>query len=150
MATPGLGTNKLTLFIDTDPDTGTGIAGELVAVTPEVSRASVITAESDADFVSFADAAAGGAREYRLALTFVQLASLWKLTWENAGDQVNVVVRPFGNATPTVSQPHFSGTVTITEPDGDFIGGEADASSTARLTNEVEWVFTAKPTRVTA
>ena len=42
------------------------------------------------------------------------------------------------------------GTVTIQEPDGDLLGGEANASTSAKFTVEVSWPFTAKPTRVTA
>lgn len=136
-----IGTRKLTLSIDGDE------------VSPEVSAATISSAESDSDFVSFADAAAGGGRTYTLKLTFVQDAaagSLWDQVWSNAGNDVAVIVRPYGNDVPTADQPHFTGTVTITEPDGDLLGGEADASTTARFTTEVEWVFTEKPARVLA
>lgn len=136
-----LGTRKLTLSIDGDE------------VAPEVSSAVIRSAETDSDFISFADAAAGGGRTYVLALTFVQDAeagSLWDKVWAAAGTEVDVVVRPYGNAVVSATQPHFEGTVVITEPDGDLLGGEADPSTTARFTTEVEWTFTAKPTRVTA
>lgn len=136
-----IGTRKLTMTIDGDE------------VAPEVSSAVINSAETDSDFVSFAQAAAGGGRDYTLALTFVQDAaagSLWDKVWTAAGTDVPVVVRPYGNATPTATQPHFTGTVTVTEPDGALLGGEADASNTARFTTEVEWHFLAKPTRVTA
>lgn len=134
-----IGTRKLTLTIDGDE------------VAPEVSTATVASKESKSDFVSFADAAAGGSREYSLKLKFVQDAasgSLWDQVWSHAGDDLAVVVRPYGNATASASEPHFHGTVTVTEPDGDLIGGDADASTSARFVTEVEWVFTAKPTRV--
>ena len=136
-----IGTRKLTLTIDGDE------------VAPEVSRAIVTSEETDSDFVSFADAAAGGGRTYKLALTFVQdaeAASLWDKVWTQAGTDVPVLVRPYGNALATPTEPHFTGDVTITEPDGDLLGGEADASTTARFVVEVEWTFTAKPTRITA
>jgi hypothetical protein len=136
-----VGTRKLTLTIDGDE------------VTPEVSKAEILAEETDSDFVSFADAAAGGGRTYKLALTFTQnlaAASLWDKVWAESGTEVPVLVRPYGNATATAGEPHFSGTVVVTEPDGTILGGEADASSTARWVTEVEWVFTAKPTRVVA
>lgn len=136
-----LGTRKLTLTIDTDE------------VAPAVSTAAIRSAETDSDFVSFADAAAGGGRDYTLALTFVQDAaadSLWDKVWTAAGTDVPVLVRPYGNTVATATQPHFSGTVTIKEPDGDLLGGEANASTTARFTVEVEWPFTGKPTRITS
>jgi hypothetical protein len=136
-----IGTRKLTLTIDGDE------------MAPEVSRATIVAGASDSDFLSFAAAAAGGGRDYRLALTFVQDASagsLWSRVWTAAGSDVDVVVRPYGNAIPTPDRPHFTGTVTISEPDGDLLGGEANASPSARFVTEVEWVFTEKPTRVTA
>ena len=136
-----IGTRKLKIEVD-----GT----EYTAV---VSNCRITTAESDSDFVSFADAAAGGARDYSLAITLAQDAaasSLWTKIWDEAGTDVPVTVMPYGNATPTVTEPHFEGTVTIQEPDGDLLGGEANSSTTARMTVEVEWPFTAKPTRVTA
>jgi len=136
-----IGTRKLTILIDGDE------------MAPEVSKAVITAGDADAGFVSFAAAAAGGGRDYKLALTFVQDASagsLWSRVWTAAGSDVDVVVRPYGNATPTADQPHFTGTVTISEPDGDLLGGEANASPSARFTTEVEWVFTAKPTKVTA
>lgn len=137
----GIGTRKLTLMIDSDE------------VAPEVSSAVISSAETDSDFISFADAAAGGGRTYTLKLTFVQDAvagSLWDKVWSAAGSDIAVVVRPYGNAAASATQPHFTGTVTVTEPDGDLLGGDADASNSARFTTDVEWRFLAKPTRVVA
>lgn len=136
-----IGTRKLTVTIDGDE------------VAPQVSAVAVNSAETDSDFVSFADAAAGGGRDYVLAMTMVQDAaadSLWDRIWSAAGTDVDVTVRPYGNAVASATEPHFTGTVTIREPDGTLLGGEADASNTARFTTEVEWPFLAKPTRVTA
>lgn len=136
-----IGTRKLTLTID-----GTD-------VTPEVSLAEITSAEAKSDFVSFAAAASGGSREYSLKLTFVQnaaTASLWSQVWESAGNDIPVIVRPAGNAVPTPEDPHFTGTVTISEPNGTLLGGAADASTSNRFVTEVEWVFTGKPSRVTA
>lgn len=136
-----IGTRKLTMSLDAED------------VTPDVSTCEIHSGETDADFVSFAQAASGGGRDYSLHLTFVQDAasgSLWDRIWSHAGEDVDVIVRPYGNATPTAEQPHFTGTVTIVEPDGVILGGEADASTTQRFTVDVEWLFTEKPTRVTA
>lgn len=135
-----IGTRKLTVFIDGD------------AVAPEVSSCVISAGDTSSDFVSFADAAAGGGREYTLKLTLVQDAatgSLWDRIWAHAGEEVPVSVRPYGNAITSVSQPHFTGTVVISEPDGDLLGGDADPSTTARMTVDVEWSFLAKPVRDT-
>jgi hypothetical protein len=136
-----IGTRFLTLTIDGDD------------VTAEVSTATITSAEAKTDFVSFADAAAGGSREYGLHLKFIQDAatsSLWSQVWAANGTDVPVIVNPYGNAVASATEPHFSGTVTISEPDGDFLGGDADASTSARFVTEVNWIFTAKPTKVIA
>lgn len=120
--------------------------------TAEVSKCEVVSGPADSDFVSFADAAAGGKRKYTLELTAVQdtaAASLWRYLWDNAGDSVAVKVNPYGNATATVAEPHFTGNVVVTEPDGRLLGGEANSSASARLTVDIVWEFTAKPTEVT-
>lgn len=124
--------------------------------TAAVATVKISTAESDADFTTFADAAAGGAREYTLECTLAQdlaSTSLWSKTFANAGTDVPVKVWPNGKpsgGTPSVSQPVVTGTVQITEPDGDWIGGDADKSTTARFTTEVAWKFLAKPAIATS
>lgn len=121
--------------------------------TAQVSNCRITSAAADSDFTSFADAANGGAREYKLAFTAVQdvaAGTLWDKLWTAAGTTVPVIVKPAGGATsPSVAQPHFTGSVVVTEPDGDLLGGEANASATSRFTFECEWAFTAKPVRVT-
>ena len=121
--------------------------------TAQVSKAVITSGDADSDFTSFADAAAGGAREYRLEFTGVQdtaTASLWDKVWTSAGTTVAGILMPSGNAAASATQPHYTFNAVITEPDGDFIGGEADSSATARFTFEVSWVLTAKPAKVTA
>lgn len=119
--------------------------------TDAVSDVRITAGEKDSDFISFADAALGGARDYALKLTMRQdtaAASLWYYIWGSAGTDVAVEVWPNGGTVASVTNPKITGTVTITEPDGDLIGGEANASNTAVFTSEVEWKFTAKPTLV--
>ena len=117
-----------------------------------VSAVVVTSEESDSDFVSFADAAAGGARDYKLKITMTQdtvSTSLWYYIWSVSGTDVAYEVWPNGrpgSGTPTASQPKFSGSCSIREPDGDLLGGEADPSTTAKFLTEVEWPLTAKPT----
>lgn len=121
--------------------------------TAQVSKAVLVSGEADSDFVTFADAAAGGAREYRLEFTAVQdlaTSTLWDKVWSAAGTTVACILKPYGNTTASASQPHYSFNAIVSEPDGDFIGGEADASATARMTIECSWVLEAKPTKVTS
>lgn len=121
--------------------------------TAQISKAVITSGEADSDFVTFADAAAGGKREYRLEFTAVQdmaTATLWDKVWTSAGTSVAYILKPYGNAAASATQPHYSGNAVITEPDGDFIGGEADSSVSARMTFECSWVLDAKPTKVAA
>lgn len=137
----GIGTRLLTLEVDS------------VERTAETSVAKFTSGESDSDFVTFADAAAGGGRQYNFEATIVQdavAASFWDLMFSEPGTEVLVLIAPHGNAVASPSQPHFSATCVVKEPDGDLIGGEADVSTTARMVTSVVWPCLAKPIRITA
>jgi len=124
-----------------------------VEYNTDISNCRIVSAASDSDFTSFAQAAAGGARDYTLAFTATQdpadSTSLWRKVFDSAGTTVAVSLNPYGGTTFSTSNPGYAGNVVITEPDGDMLGGEADASTTARFTIDLEWKFTAKPTQVT-
>lgn len=127
-----------------------------VDFTAAVATAKISTAESDSDFTSFADAAAGGARQYTLEGTGVQdlaTGSLWRKTFDTAGTDVPFKLWPNGKpsgGTPSGTQPVVTGTCTIVEPDGDWIGGDADKSTTARFVFEFAWTCLAKPAIATS
>lgn len=137
-----IGTRALELFVDS------------IDFTDSVSTATIRSAETDSDFVSFADAAAGGKRDYTLALVLKQnitTDSLWDYVWAHSGEDVEVVVWPNGGSpTPGATTPKFTGTVTIMDPDGDLLGGEANPSNSARMTTEIEWKYLAKPVKAIA
>lgn len=133
---PVLGTRKLILKV------------AATTFTDSVSDVRIVAGEKDSDFISFADALAGGARDYTLKMTMKQdtsASSLWYYAWNSAGTDVAVSIWPNGGVARSATTPEITGTVTIVEPDGDFLGGEANASNTAVFTTEVEWKFTAKP-----
>lgn len=143
-----IGTRKTKLFL------GVGVTD----FTAEVSDVRLTSEESKSDFMSFVEARSGGARDHKLTLTLRQdtaAASLWYYVWSVAGTDVAYEFWPNGQntvapTTPTVTYPKFSGTVTITEPDGDLLGGEANRSATATNIIKVEWQCTAKPTLAVA
>lgn len=116
-----------------------------------VNKCRVRSGDSDADFVSFAQAAAGGARKYQLVFNLKQdsaAASLWSYAWLQSGQTVAYEVWPAGrpvSGAATISQPKFTGSVVVMEPDGDFIGGDADASPTKVFQSEFVWDCTGKP-----
>lgn len=121
--------------------------------TAQVSNCRIVSGAGDSDFTTFADAAAGGSREYRLSFTAVQdtaVGTIWDKVFTAPGTTVAILLKPAGGTTASAANPHFTANATITEPDGDFLGGEANASTTARFTFECSWVLAAKPTRVIA
>jgi hypothetical protein len=115
-----------------------------------ISHCEISAGDKDSDFMSFTEALAGGARDYTLKLKIKQdtaAASLWYYIWGSAGTDVSVEFWPCGVTSPAApATPKFSGTVTVREPDGALLGGEANRSNTALNVTEVEWQFTAKPT----
>lgn len=95
--------------------------------------------------------AENGASDWTLSLTVEQdmgAASAFRYLWDHAGDSgVACVLAPYGNATPSVAQPHLSFTVTIPRKPG--LGGEAAMSNTA-YTTDVDLLVDSEPTLVTA
>lgn len=135
-----IGTRKLKIEVDGDE------------YTADVSNVRFTSAASDSDFTSFAQAAAGGARDYQLVGTAAQDAaasSFWDIVYSQTGDDLDVTVMPYGNAVPSATEPHFTTTITVAEPDGDFLGGEANPSTSARFTFDFAFAAT-RPVRVTA
>ncbi len=121
--------------------------------TAQMTKAVITSSESDSDTTTFADAAAGGGRDYALEFEGVQdliAGTLWDKVFTAPGTTVACLLKPYGNAAASVSQPHFGFNAVVTEPDGDFIGTEADKSVSAKAKFEGEWPLTAKPTRITA
>jgi len=116
-----------------------------------VSKVRIKAGETDAGFVSFADAAVGGLRKYKLVMTLKQdnaTTALWYFAWSQAGQTVPYEVWPNGRpggGTATPTQPKFTGNVVVLEPDGDLVGGDADPSTTKYFTTDVEWDCTGKP-----
>jgi hypothetical protein len=137
-----LGTRSLKLTLDGQEQTA------------QVNKVTIDSADAGSDFTSFADAASGGARKYILKFTATQDPadpdSIWSQVWDHAGETVTAEVLPYGGTVVSASNPAFRGNVKITEPDGTILGGEADASNTAKFTMELEWEFEAKPERITA
>lgn len=78
---------------------------------------------------TFEDAALGGGRQFFFTVGAVQstaLTSFWTYLWENTGEEVPFTYAPHGNAAPSESQPHFTGTVKIGPKPK--LGGEASAN----------------------
>jgi hypothetical protein len=133
------GTRALVLYVDA------------VDFTSAVKDVQIVSKKSDSNFVSYADALAGGARDYFLHMVLKQYndaAGLWYYIWSELGDSQAIEIWPNGyNAgTPTADYPQFSGTAVVAEPDGTLVGGESNESPTNKQVVTVDWPFTAKPT----
>src|ERR1044072_5543412 len=135
---------------------GTRLLKAVVAGTEysaQVSTSKITTGEADSAFISCADAAAGGARQYNFEFTAVQdltVGTLWDKVWSVPGTTVACTLKPYGNATASPTQPWYTFNAVVTEPAGDFIGGDADKSVTAQQTIQCVWPCDAKPVKVTS
>lgn len=119
----------------------------------QVFSCAVEADDADSDEVTFAEAAAGGGRKYTLNVKLTQdmaATTLWSKIWDSAGEDVAVLLKPYGNLVASDTQPHYSLTANVREPKGTLFGGDADASPSKRWSVEVDWPLSAKPTRVTS
>ena len=55
-------------------------------------------------------------------------SAVWKLA-ENGGGDVAFIVKPYGNATATLDEPHYTGTFTVAAGQFPQVGGEASESA---------------------
>lgn len=115
---------------------GKNIVFTLDAVDYKVDATSVVFTHEEADTVTFGD----GGYEWKCALTGVQGTasdSLHTFFWDNTGETVDFVFAPHGNATPSASQPHYTGSITLPYKKPD-IGGEAGSQWTFDMELDVD------------
>lgn len=104
--------------------------------------------EADDDEVTFADAAAGGAYEWKMAITAIQATdavSLHTFFWAHAGEEVDFIFAPHGNAVASATQPHYLGTIQLSKKLPD-VGGDADSTWTFEMELDVVGALTKKVT----
>lgn len=103
--------------------------------------------EAEGDTVTFEELGAGSARTWFFTVNAIAdygTDSFWTLLWDNSGQDIAYLFKPYGNTTASPTEPHFSGTCTVLAKPP--IGGTAGET----------WAFearldcTAEPTRVTA
>ena len=83
-------------------------------------------AEKDGGYVTFADDAAGGSRQYFIeieSLTSTDAAALWMMLDDSTGDEVTVSFAPHGNTAGAAGEPVWTGTAIVGSPPD--IGGAA-------------------------
>lgn len=105
--------------------------------------------DADRELVTFADVVSGNDKRWSFTITAVAdyaAGSFWDMLWVTPAYQpIDYEFAPYGNTTPNVDQPHFTGQVTVDRRPP--IGGDAGAPW---WTFDARLVCTANPTRVTS
>lgn len=115
-------------------------AAAAVSYADDVKKFELSYDEKDGDDLTFAEAAAGLGYDATLKLTGIvsyDAGSLYAFLWDNVGSTVTVDLGPFGNATATATQPHFTGTATIGLPPA--LANEAAAGKDGNKGAEFEY-----------
>jgi len=118
-----------------------------VEVALEGTSAVLENEEADTDAITFAELGSGTPLQWFFTISAVAdygTGSLWSTLWDNAGETVAFVLRPYGNASASAAQPHFTGTCTINAKPP--IGGSANEVFTFEARLDVE----GEPNRVIA
>lgn len=105
---------------------------------PEIMEYELSHEPIEGDGLTFGDLASGEIDKGKLSITAKQStdpSSLWMLIWQHAGETVTVTLSPHGNATPTPSEPHFTGSAVIGPRPK--IGGKAGGKT--EYDYQVEW-----------
>lgn len=103
--------------------------------------------EGDSDVLTFAEIGSGEGLQWFFTINAVSdygSGSFWSTCWDNEGEEVPYLFKPYGNETASPTQPHFSGSCKVAAPPP--IGGTANET----FTFEVRFDCTSKPERVTA
>lgn len=138
--------------------TSTGVTGNKgivfklggTAFDQDVKKVGITTEDKDESDLTFAEAAAGDLKDFKVAVTAInstQAGSFWKHLWDNPGLEEACIYGPHGNAVPTADKPHFGLTVKAT--------GKPPIEQEAKATNErmnfdYEFDVTVAPVLITA
>lgn len=129
---------------------GKGLSLTINSIEYNMDATSVVmdSEDADSDATTFADLSAGGAKQWFFTVNAVSdygTGSLWSYVWDNSGDDdVAFLFKPYGNATASATQPHFTGTLTI--PSKPSVGGDADKT----FAFEARFDIDGEPQKVTA
>lgn len=113
----------------------------------EATQVLMDSEDADTDSITFAELADGTPQQWFFTINAVSdygSTSFWSTVWDNAGEDVLYVFKPYGNAVASTSQPHFEGTCTITRKPP--VGGTAGET----FAFETRFDIVGVPVRVTA
>jgi len=114
-------------------------------INVEATSVNLSNEEADSDAVTFAELASGTPVQWFFEIEAVAdygTDSFWTYLWDNAGDTVAFTFKPYGNATASATQPHFTGNATIVSKPP--VGGTANEV----FTFEARLDVVGEPTRV--
>lgn len=80
----------------------------------DVKAVRLTSEDKDDSDLTFAEAAGGETKDFTIVVTAKQATeagSLWRLLWDNPGEEFALTYGPHGNAVPTAADPHFLMTV---------------------------------------
>ena len=104
----------------------TDYACDATAITLELG-------DAPGDVRTFCEVSVG--KQWTLTLdgiTSGDTASLYRVLWDNYGTEVAFTIAPYGNASPSGTQPHYEGTVVFSElPPMALTAGEISSFSVA-------------------
>lgn len=104
-----------------------------VEYSAELSEVALYSEEAASDVTTFATAATGGSRDFKLRISgpvSTTAGSLFRVFWTNAGDEVAFEMAPWGNSTATADQPIYSGIVRLPAAGAIELGGQASVDGT--------------------
>ncbi|MGD7734130.1 hypothetical protein ACQCX5_14400 [Propionibacteriaceae bacterium G57] len=100
--------NRNPIFTIALVNEATGAAGAAGSYADDLKSYDLTPADKAGDDLTFYEAAAGVGKDWTLKVTTIvsyDEGSLYKFCAENAGE-VEIVLGPWGNATPSTTQPH--------------------------------------------
>lgn len=124
-------------------------AGAVTDVAATVKEWELIPEDGEDSDLTFEEAMAGEGAQWTLkgkAIVSFEAGSLWQYQWANAGADALYVLGPAGNAVPSATKPHFTGTLSIGKKPG--LGNQARTSKEG-AEYEFEFKGVDEPTKVT-
>jgi hypothetical protein len=82
----------------------------------DANMVSLTLEDAPGDVQTFCETRVGGQWTLELeGITSGDAASLYRVLWDNFGATGTFTIAPYGNATPSASQPHYEGTVIFSD-----------------------------------
>ena len=82
----------------------------------DANMVSLTLEDAPGDVQTFCETRVGGQWTLELeGITSGDAASLYRVLWDNFGSTGTFVIAPYGNATASASQPHYTGTVIFSD-----------------------------------